>query len=85
MLMQTSLVRTKDGIDLVTYWDLGSSDNYINKKMAKRLKLHGSKVKIEVEGIKQQKHIKRTMLYDLPIWQGAHCAMLRPRQGNQCW
>ena len=67
MLMQTTFVNTSYGCKLGTYWDLGSSDNYITNKMARKLGLQGSEREIEVEGIKRQTHIETTNLYDLLI------------------
>ena len=67
MLMQTTFVNTESGVRLGTYWDLGSSDNYITRKMATRLGLEGTEVEIEVEGIKRQTHVENTMLYHLVL------------------
>ena len=66
MLMQTAFI-TLYRYKLGTYWDLGSSDNYITKKMAKTLGLKGLEKEIEVEGIRRQKLIKVTALYEILI------------------
>ena len=55
------------GVKLGTYWDLGLSDNYITKKMARRLGLKGADVEIEMEGIMKTKHLEKTKLYNLQI------------------
>ena len=73
ILMQTTFVTTLHRCKLSTYWDLGSSDNYITKKMAKKLGLKGSEREIEVEGIGRQKHIEVTTLYDLLIVYNDGC------------
>ena len=71
--MQTTFVTTLYGYKIGTYWDLGSSDNYITNKMAKKLGLKGSEREIEAEGIRRQKHIKVTMLYNLLIVDNNGC------------
>ena len=73
MLMQTTFVTTLHGCKLSMYWDLGSSENYITKKMAKKLGLKGSEREIEVEGIRRQKHIEVTTLYDFLIVDNNGC------------
>ena len=50
ILVQTTWVMLLQGMKLGTYWDLGSSDNYITKKMAKKLGLKGVDVEIQTEG-----------------------------------
>ena len=59
--MQTTFVKSLQGIKLGTYWDLGNSDNYITR-MAKRLGLKGVDIEIQMEGIKRTTHMERTKL-----------------------
>ena len=50
-----------------TFLDLGSTDNYVTHKYAKKHKLHGEEVDLEVEGIGGKKSYVQSKVYTVPI------------------
>ena len=67
-MVQTNYVRAGDGRTMLgTVWDLCSTDNYIQHKVARKLGLEGDDVELTVGVIKGIEHTEMTKLYRVPI------------------
>ena len=63
VLLQAQFISTPPCSKVRTFLDLGSTDNYVTHKYAKKHKLHGEKVDLEVEGIGGKKSYVQSKVY----------------------
>ena len=67
VLLQTHFISTPHCSKVGTFLDLGSTDNYVTHKYARKHKLQGDIVDLDVEGIGGKKSYVQSKVYTVPI------------------
>ena len=67
VLMQAQYVSTIHCPKVGTFLDLGSRDNYVTHRFAKKHRLQGKDIDLEVEGISGKKSYVHSKIYTVPI------------------